>query len=233
MAREALDLGEKIAHPFSRGVGMWFASMVQHGCGAIDEAVRTGEQMLELADGHKLAMISWYGRIILGRARFDLGEREGGLALMEHGVRDLEKVGGGYSVYFRSLLSEAYWKAGQIAEALARAEACIADCRASGRHFFLSEMLRIKGDCLLTLSPGAADPAEAVYREAMSVAGRQGAITLQLRSALSLAQLWAGQGRTAEGRALVGDICRQFLPDAESPELSQARALKDIVMSSG
>ena len=233
MAREALDLGERLGHPFSRGVGMWFASMVQHGCGALDEATRTGKQMIELADVHKLAMISWFGRTILGRAQFDLGERELGLALMEHGVRDLEKVTGGYTVYFRSLLSEAYWKLGRTTEALARTEACIADCQASGRHFFLSEMLRIKGNCLLALSPDDTNSAEAAYREAMSVAERQGAITLQLRSALSLARLWDGHGRTAEGQALVGDISRRFPPDAECPELSQARALTDIATSSG
>jgi predicted ATPase len=68
---------------------------------------------------------------------------------------------------------------------------------ASRRGDMLAEVYRLQGELLLhQVIPDVAQT-EACFQQAVAVARRQQAKSLELRAAMSLAQLWQGQGKQA------------------------------------
>ena len=67
--------------------------------------------------------------------------------------------------------------------------------------------------------------AENCFRRACAVARRQSALSLELRAATSLSRLYQGQGRQAEGRAMLAETCGRFTEGLDTLDLQEARAL--------
>ena len=79
------------------------------------------------------------------------------------------------------------------------------------------------------LTHGSAAPATAedLYRQALDWARRQGALSLELRAATSLARLLRGQGRSADVTALLQPIHERFTEGLDTADLKAAKALLD------
>jgi hypothetical protein len=75
---------------------------------------------------------------------------------------------------------------------------------------FTPEFLRIRGELLLLrTTPAAAKPSEEFFMQALDLAHRHGALSLELRAATSLALLLRDQGHrlpAADLRALYGGV---------------------------
>ena len=67
--------------------------------------------------------------------------------------------------------------------------------------------------------------AEACFRQALDVARRQQAKSLELRAAMSLARLWQRQGRRDEARQLLAEVYGWFTEGFDTADLREARAL--------
>ena len=76
----------------------------------------------------------------------------------------------------------------------------------TGEGLWEAELHRLKGELLLPLSVEKHAEAEACFQQALDVAHRQEAKSLELRSAMSLARLWQQQGKQAEARALLAPV---------------------------
>jgi predicted ATPase len=75
----------------------------------------------------------------------------------------------------------------------------------------------------LALEPARVGEAETYFEKAIEVARRQGAKSLELRAATSLAELWHAQGRLDEARNLLGPIYRWFSEGTDTADLRRAR----------
>jgi len=74
------------------------------------------------------------------------------------------------------------------------------------------------------LAPG--EEAEACYREeALAIARRQKARSLELRAAMSLARLRRNQGRSQEARNLLARVYGWFTEGRHPPDLQEAKGL--------
>jgi predicted ATPase len=91
-----------------------------------------------------------------------------------------------------------------------------------------SELYRLRGDLLSAAGDRAA--AEQNYHEALSIARRQSAKTLELRAATSLARLWR-QGKGDDARALLAPIYGWFTEGLDTPVLQDAKALLDELLA--
>jgi len=67
--------------------------------------------------------------------------------------------------------------------------------------------------------------AEACFQQALDVARRQGALSWELRAAMSLARFWRGQQRVNEARKLLAPVYRRFTEGFETADLVAAKAL--------
>jgi predicted ATPase len=105
------------------------------------------------------------------------------------------------------------------AEALARLE--------SGRvGWNAAEILRVSGEQIRNDGgPEAVRSAEAAFLRSLDVARRQGALSWQLRTAISLARLWRDQNRTREARELLADVHGRFTEGFQTADYAWASTL--------
>ena len=92
-------------------------------------------------------------------------------------------------------------------------------------RWFTAELNRHKGQ--LVLRQGHPKAAEQLYRKAMSIAQEQEAKLWELRAAVSLARLWADQGRRTEARDLLAPVYGWFTEGFDTRDLKEAKALLD------
>jgi predicted ATPase len=129
---------------------------------------------------------------------------------------------------FLDALAEGLAGAGQVGQGLVTIDEALARSERNEERWCLAEMLRIKGE--LVLSEGAAKAAasaEALFLQALDWAHRQGALSWELRAATSLARLRRQQGQTAEARGLLAPVYDRFTEGFETADLKAAKALLD------
>jgi predicted ATPase/DNA-binding winged helix-turn-helix (wHTH) protein len=115
---------------------------------------------------------------------------------------------------------------GQGAEGRAAVDEAIAWSEQSGERWCMAELLRVKADILrLEGTPTAHRSAEDQYLGALECARSQQVLSLELRAATSLAQLWAHQGRCEKAEKLLAPVYSRFTEGFETIDLKTARTL--------
>ena len=83
------------------------------------------------------------------------------------------------------------------------------------------------GERLLRSSEPDQEKAEDHFRRALEIAREQEAKMWELRAALSLARLWAEQGKRQKACDLLAPIYDWFTEGFDTPDLKDAKALLD------
>jgi len=96
---------------------------------------------------------------------------------------------------------------------------------ATEERWWEAELYRLQGALLLQLPLPDIGQAEACFQQALDVARRQQAKALELRAALSLAQLWQGQGQRAAARQLLAASYGWFTEGFDTADFQEAKAL--------
>ena len=114
-------------------------------------------------------------------------------------------------------------RARRFAEGLTRVE--VGSKLAEG-GWLAPELLRLKGELLLLRSePADAEASEAHFHQALEAARQQGALSWELRAAMSLARLWCDRGKRNEARDLLGPVYCWFTEGFDTLDLKEAKAL--------
>jgi hypothetical protein len=87
-----------------------------------------------------------------------------------------------------------------------------------------AELRRLEGEPRLKHEEPA-EEAESCFRRALDIARRQGARSLELRAATSLARVLAGRGRRDDARTALGDVYRRFTEGFDTADLKDAETL--------
>ena len=126
-----------------------------------------------------------------------------------------------------------YRTRGQIAQGLTVLAEALAVVENTRERFYEAELYRLKGELLLqsgvqSLESKVFTPhseAVACFHQALDVARRQQAKSLELRAAMSLARLWQQQGKQGEAQQLLAPIYGWFTEGFDTPDLQEAKAL--------
>ena len=111
-----------------------------------------------------------------------------------------------------------------------------------GERVYEAELYRLKGELTLqskiqgpkskvtcpqplTPNPQAEAEAEACFQQAIAIARRQQAKSLELRAVMSLSRLWQQQGKKEEARQLLAEIYGWFTEGFDTTDLQEAKAL--------
>jgi tetratricopeptide (TPR) repeat protein len=189
-----------------------------------EQAEASAARALDLAEKHQFPQITAWSRFVLGQARAQLGRATEGVALIRRGIAGLLEVG--FRVVIPRLtacLAEAQEREGAIADALETVEQAL--LKMNPKEPYRPEALRLRGE--LRLKQGQMDLAEADFREAIAVAGIMAAKALELRATMSLARLYAKQGRRDEARSMLAEIYGWFTEGFDTADLKDAKALLD------
>jgi predicted ATPase len=195
--------------------------------GDLAAAEHYAERLLDHSTMHALARWRAWGLSHQGALAIQRGEFSTGLRLLRTGFDEPGTTE--VPQFFAFLMAETLGRTGQIADGLAAIEEAIGRSERSGERWATAEMLRIKGELLLLQSAlGAAAAAEAHFRQALDWARRQGALSWELRAAMSLARLLRDQNRSTEAIALLVPIYNRFTEGFETDDLKAAKALIDV-----
>jgi predicted ATPase len=124
-------------------------------------------------------------------------------------------------------LGEAYGRIGQAEEGLRLLAEALAVVDKD--PWYEAEMHRIKGELLLRQAVPEASQADACFLQALAIARRQQAKSLELRAAMSLARLWQDQGKHAEARQLLAPIYNWFTEGFDTADLREAKGLLEAL----
>ena len=143
--------------------------------------------------------------------------------------RELDNAGDARFLPRFSLLTgefaAALGEAGEAAEGLATVNEILTRSIARKEQWYVSELLRIKGELLLKERPRSSAAAEYCFDESLELARRQGARFWELRSALSMARQKIKAGQNEAARALLVPASENFIEAADFADLRAARGV--------
>ena len=118
-------------------------------------------------------------------------------------------------------------EAGDAAEGLATVNEILTRSIARKEQWYVSELLRIKGELLLKERPRSSAAAKYCFDESLELARRQGARFWELRSALSMARQKIKANQNEAARALLAPVSENFIEAADFADLRAARGVLD------
>jgi predicted ATPase len=223
-SQEALTLARELAHPFSVATALIFAAEIHRYRREAHMTYERAEAALVLSCEQGFAFRLAQATILRGWALVEQGQGEAGIAQIRQGLAAYRATGVATAGYL-AVLAEASGKVGQIEEGLRVVAEALALENRSGEGQGSTGLYRLKGELLLTLSSEHHTEAETSFQQALDVARRQQAKSLELRAAMSFARLWQRQGKRHEARELLAPIYGWFIEGFDTADLQEARAL--------
>jgi predicted ATPase/DNA-binding winged helix-turn-helix (wHTH) protein len=185
----------------------------------------------DLAARHALEIWNVWAQCFEAVLLIKQGENRSGSELLQTALEGLPEAA--FHHHMSLLLAElaaGLGGAGHTAEGLVVVDKALARAEQTEAAWYLAELLRTKGELLLVgRARVAVATAEACFQQAIDVARRQGALSWELRAAMSLARLWRGQQRVNQARKLLAPVYRRFAEGLGTADLIAAKALLDSV----
>jgi predicted ATPase/class 3 adenylate cyclase len=224
-SQNSLALARELSHPYSMAHALFWAAWLHQHRGESQAVQARIEEGMKLAT--EQGFPRWLGRgtVLRGWLLVEQGQQEAGIMQMLEGM-DLRRARAAAvrdDTYYAALLAEAYRTTGRSFEGLNVVTEALAKVQQTGSRIYEAELYRIKGELLRNqTTPNAT---ERCFREAIEVARRQEAKSLELRAAMSLSRLWKKQGKKVEARQLLGEIYGWFTEGFDTADLKVAKAL--------
>ena len=229
-ARELIDTANqraaKIGHGPSKAIPLYWMSYLEILRGDPKAALCTAEALVALAQAHAMTHfsnmaelnIAWaHGRLTdptVGRSEFQQAFK----AHLDQGFR----IGAGF---YTGLLAELEAETLGAERGLARIDEALLLADQVEYRCDLAFLHRLRGEILLRVDPSKPAPAEEAFQTAVAVAKQQGARSLSLRAALSLANMYQSTARPADAHAILAPALEGFAPTDEMPEIAEAQTL--------
>jgi predicted ATPase len=170
------------------------------------------------------------GLIFRGWALARQGQEEDGMAQLHQGLATYRNTGAKMAQsYLLPFLAEAYGAGGQPEAGLRVLDEALAAVHDTGERMYEAELYQLKGELLQKRSMDHTAAVEACLHQALTIACRQQAKSLELRAALSLARLWQQQGKRAEAYALLAPIYGWFTEGFAMADLQEAKTLLEAL----
>jgi adenylate cyclase len=223
---EALALAHELSHPPSLVYAQCRAAIVLQWCRNVPAVHEQAEAAVALATERGFAHWVAGGTILRGWALAMQGQGEAGLALVRQGLAAWRATGAVLHVpYWCTMLADVCAHLAHPADGLqALAEAYIL-VEQHEERYWEAEVHRLRGVLLLRHPATPQAEAEACLQQALTVARRQQAKSLELRAAMSLACFWQQQGKRRAARELLASVYDWFTEGFDTADLQDARTL--------
>jgi predicted ATPase len=228
-SQHALVLAREAPHPYSLVFALAFAARL-HQCRHEEQAVyELAEAMIAISREQGLPYYLAQGMILQGWSLTMQGRGEEGIEQMLQGLVALRATGTELGqLGFLLQLAEGYRKTGQTEKALTVIDTSLELMDRNGVRCWEAEQYRLKGELLLALSAEHRKRAEAYFLQALEVARRQQARSLELRAAFSLGQLWQYQDKREEAKLLLTEVFGWFTEGFDTTDLQDVKAFLDL-----
>jgi predicted ATPase/class 3 adenylate cyclase len=224
--RQALDLAHVLSHPFSQVVAVFYAAMCHLLRREGPDAHAYAEKVLALATAQESPQYAAGGTFVRGWALAVHGQTAEGIAQMRQGIAAWRAVDSSVALStYLAILAEVCGQVGQWEDAqhlLMEAQMLV---DATEERYWEAEMYRLRGELLIWANRGKRHDVEEHFHQALEIARRQQAKSLELRAAMSLSRLWQQQGKRQEAYRLLRPIYDWFTEGFDTADLIEAKAL--------
>jgi len=224
--RETLALAHELSHPYSLAFARVHAAIVLQFCQDVPTVHEHAEAAVTLSTEQGFPWWVALGTSLCGWALAMQDQGEAGMAQVRQGIAAQRATGAALNVpYLCTVLAEVAVYLGHTADGLQALVEAHTLVEQNEERYWEAEIYRLQG-VLLLRQPGTPQvEAEARFQQALDVARRQEAKSLELRAAMSLSRLWQQQGKQAEAHALLAPVYAWFTEGFDTADLQEARAL--------
>jgi hypothetical protein len=169
------------------------------------------------------ASVGWQGRLAVscGLSR--------GVELLQTALAALHKEG--YELYRPQLsvtLAEGLAKTGECELAYSTICEAVTWAETRGLVLDLIDLLRVKGEILISMSPQDTSDGEACLLQSLQLPRERGLLSLELRTGISLATLWADRAQRHKALELLDPIFNRFSEGFQTRDLVAAAHLLQL-----
>jgi predicted ATPase len=229
-ALESIKEADELSHPFTLCYVLMACLAVALETGDGPRAEELIQRLSSLATKHHLftytrACVGWEGWLAVSR-----GDLSRGIQLLQTAIEALHQDG--YELYrpqFSLPLAEGLAKSGKDEAAYTAICEAVTWAETRDRILDLSDLLRVKGEILSLISRRRASEGETCLLQALQLAKERGLLSLELRSGISLARLWAGRGEMSRARDFLEPIFSRFSEGFQTRDLlAAAKVLEEL-----
>ena len=225
-SREALTRAQQLAQPFSLAFALTWGAWLHQLRREPRATHAQAEAAIAVCTEQGFAQLLAFGRLLRGWALATQGQGDEGIADIHQGLAAYQATGAAVGrPQYLALLAEAHGQRGQADVGLAVLTEAFAVVGQTGERSYEAELHRLTGQLLWARAGAPPREAEPCFRQALAIARRQQAKSLELRAAMSLSRLWQQQGKRAEARELLAPIYGWFTEGFDTADLQEAKAL--------
>ncbi len=217
-SEQAIALARQLGQPFSLAFACCLTGWLHQYRAEKSLVQERAAAAITLSGEQGFALSAAFGAVLHGWARIetDLTPLQQGLAAYQATGAELGRL------QFLTLLAAGQLQTKHMDAALAVLDEALAAMPRTGERFFEAEVYRLRGEAfLLKKDEGGELKAEECFRRALEVARQQGARSLELRAALSLARLRC----SAEVHNLLSGVYQWFTEGFNTADLQEAKTL--------
>jgi tetratricopeptide (TPR) repeat protein len=194
--------------------------------GDLDKAERLVAELVSTAQRYALEDFHAWGKAAQEVASLRRWHGNPGLGQLRRAIRRW-RASGWHILLSSSDLAAALVEAGDREEISAIIDEEFERAERDQARSMIAELLRIRGELLLLQDPPDSELARECFMRSIECAHSQGALSWELRTALSLALLESSQGRTSEARLLLQGVYDRFAEGFDTFDLKRAKRLLD------
>ena len=224
---EALSLAKGLSQPYTIAFAHYMTSVVHLLRGDPDRALASAEESLEMSREQRFSLYETLSMISRGRALGELGRLGEAKTEIKRGIDEARRSGVGFMLpMMESWRADIHAQSGDNEAALSIVEQTLSDLNDVTGRAWEAELYRQRAQLLLALNGARVSEAEAYLKDAIVIARRQSAKSLELRAASTLAALWRVQERFDEARGLIEPIYGWFDEGTDTADLRRARDIR-------
>jgi len=217
---------DELEHPFSWAITYSYTAVLFQFRNEPVVAQGHAQAAKAICIEHNFEYYLGWAMMIDGWAKASLGNPEEGISEIHEGMEILQRTGGARALpYYHAMLAEAYWMNGQNQVGLQTLAKALELAEKINESWWTAEIHRLKGAMLLSKTSDNHVEAEASFLTALNISRKQKSISLELRAATSLSQLWQEQGKIEKAKELLSDSIAKHTEGFDTPDYKDAQEL--------
>jgi hypothetical protein len=225
-AHQAIAVAQRLDKPQSLVIVLLWAASVFLWTGDLRNAELHTDLSISYAETLSLSALLAVGRCRKAELAIHRGHANEGVVSLQAALEKTHAMRFGVlKTEFNISLVQALAATGQFTEGLTLIDETIRGVATHGEDVYMPELLRVRGGLLLSMSQPRSAEAEMYLMQSLDLSRAQGARAWELRTAMDLAALYAGQGQSKSARALLQPAFDQFAEGRETADLQAAERL--------
>jgi predicted ATPase/class 3 adenylate cyclase len=225
-SNSAVALARQMGQPFALAQALFFDSLVKRWRGEIAAAEAIVAELRAVATEYQITFLGATVPLLEGGLLIAAGQSELGLQRIRQASTAFQAQQANLGKpMMMAVMAIGCFRAGKGEEAMSLLAAGISAAETSGEHQWLAELYRLKGEFLASpRNPRMAD-AEACVREAIDIAVQQGALSLELRAAMTLCRMAKAKGEAKKAADALVPVFSRFQEGFDTADLREASGL--------